>query len=892
MSQAFDNINATEADIGTSRGVHLYPPQSAPTQEPRGMSNFVDGSGPIFSMYLEMATEEDKKMAESWKADADGILIFTGLFSAAVASLISVSIQDIRPNPQDTSNFYLANIYRTLADPASNISDSLPASPPPFSPPNYAIWVNALLFLSLVISISCALLATLLQQWARRYLKVTQPRYSLHKRARIRAFFAEGVDQFLLPSAVEALPTLLHVSLFLFFAGISVFLWNVDLTIFKAVVSWIGICTALYGFITFFPIFRHDSPYNTPLSLPAWHIVAAISFVTFRVLRWFTLSTVFCFPCICFGLFDLGRVAAKASSRFKSLEKSCRRLLLQGMQKTVEKTALDSPSEIDSRAFLWTFDSLDEDHELERFFSGLPGFRSSKVVDDPLPRLTEEQKEKFSTALEGLFDRTFSSDLLPESVKNWRAIICARALDPAFFPHKYDRVMLSIMFENQCRGLQTSKFGCIVRGWGNGGNQGTGLVTEAIVTSIIGMVERRDDSWFILASSVLGVPESVLRDYAANSLSLAILIHVVCQQFNHFRKPFWPRFWIWDVLYAASKFDVQDTSPELQHEFCSLWNQIVFKARNDDDREMAYRILSPIRHIYLTLHQDTDSARTRLSAFTHGLDDILFEPSSYPVCKVAGHIHDNSAILHDNAALVPSITSPAASPLSVSSPLRLIESLADAQPLDNFHPIHQPSIDSPGVPVPSPTSSTASAIQDTVKSGITTLHPTPETSISPPLLPTSPPAVIALRQHAGPPTPSDPPTFPPLASLGRVPDNMLPTGAPLSSLSDDPILDLTGPIIVAAPPSASPGPTSAPNLDAATEDDGSQKSGFQNDNDALDPFSTRAIHANIMPILDRPPLLLVTDSDVVITGPSVREPDAERTGDHLRHPSHGQYDIV
>ena len=72
------------------------------------------------------------------------------------------------------------------------------------------VWVNALWFLSLVISLTCALLATLLQQWARRYLKVTQPRYSPHKRARIRAFFAEGVDKFLLPWAVEALPTLLH----------------------------------------------------------------------------------------------------------------------------------------------------------------------------------------------------------------------------------------------------------------------------------------------------------------------------------------------------------------------------------------------------------------------------------------------------------------------------------------------------------------------------------------------------------------------------------------------------------------------------------------------------------------------------------------------------------
>jgi hypothetical protein len=43
-------------------------------------SNFVDGSGHIFSMYLEMATEEDKKMVENWKADADGILIFVRLY--------------------------------------------------------------------------------------------------------------------------------------------------------------------------------------------------------------------------------------------------------------------------------------------------------------------------------------------------------------------------------------------------------------------------------------------------------------------------------------------------------------------------------------------------------------------------------------------------------------------------------------------------------------------------------------------------------------------------------------------------------------------------------------------------------------------------------------------
>jgi hypothetical protein len=56
------------------------PPRPAQTQAPQRESDFVDGSGPIFSTYLEMAMDEDKKMAEGWKADADGILIFVHLY--------------------------------------------------------------------------------------------------------------------------------------------------------------------------------------------------------------------------------------------------------------------------------------------------------------------------------------------------------------------------------------------------------------------------------------------------------------------------------------------------------------------------------------------------------------------------------------------------------------------------------------------------------------------------------------------------------------------------------------------------------------------------------------------------------------------------------------------
>ncbi|KAI9431651.1 hypothetical protein H4582DRAFT_2062513 [Lactarius indigo] len=134
-------------------------------------------------MYLGMAEEEDKKMAESWKADADGILVFTGLFLASVAALVAISIQDLQLNSQDTSVFYLQNIYQLLSDPNRPYPTipPTPSNPPTFSPPTYAVWVNALWFLSLAISLTCGLLATLLQQWACRYIKITQTWKSPHK---------------------------------------------------------------------------------------------------------------------------------------------------------------------------------------------------------------------------------------------------------------------------------------------------------------------------------------------------------------------------------------------------------------------------------------------------------------------------------------------------------------------------------------------------------------------------------------------------------------------------------------------------------------------------------------------------------------------------------------
>jgi hypothetical protein len=688
-----------------------------------------------------------------------------------VASLISLSIQDIQQNPQDTSNFYLANIYyQSIADPnRTNTSSSLPGSPPSFSPPTYAIWVNTLWFLSLVISLTCALIATLLQQWARRYLKVTQTRSTPHKQARMRSFFAEGVEKSLLPSVVEALPMLIHVSLFLFFAGLVVFVWNVHLTIFKFVLSWVSICTTLYGCIILIPVFRHNSPYYTPLTALARLVLPLIIHGLLVLYSIFYDLFRCCWSCSLYSR-CLGPIR-RLDYLGVRLDRVRRRTLL-----TPEKAALKLSSEIDTRAVMWTFDRLDGDHELERFFSGLPGFHDSKVVDEPLRGLSDKRKVQLLTAMIGFLDRTHSSDVLPDRVKHRRSDICANAIDLVDTPEAFSQFLHRLASEDQYGPLQSTEIVGFINLWGDlkdGDSTDQELFCSAFVRS-----RQHDDAWFNFASNELGKPESTLRDYAAHGvdLSFAILIYMARQQFTQFRNPSWPSAKMSDVLWAAARFKASDSSPELQHEFCALWNEIVRDAQNNGDDFMAERILNRLRRVYITLHRHTESAPTRFSSSTNARSTILSDPFSYPLCTVASNrLLDDSAPAVATPSPVPP-PDPDAPSLSVPTPLRgyFDDSPPTVPPLDGSQPTHQ-IVDSLRLPLTSSDPVAAAQIQDIVASGITMPYPTPETSSS-----TSPFAVVSLAHDADPLMPSDAPKPPSSPPCAPIPGNIVPAGASLS----------------------------------------------------------------------------------------------------------------
>ncbi|KAF8261488.1 hypothetical protein EI94DRAFT_1606617, partial [Lactarius quietus] len=226
---------------------------------------YSDSSGAIFSMYTTRAQKFDEEDVENWKGGADSILVFTGLFSSTVATFISVSYQNLQQDPNLTTQSLLAQISQQLSNSTIGSTGSSPTSiQSSFVPPASAVFVNSVWFLSLVLSLTCALMATLLQQWARRYFQMIQRHNAPHVRAHIREYFAQGARTFRISAFVELLPSLLLVSVLLFFAGLIVFAFSANHIVAYSALAIVASCFLSYIVLTLIPIIHHNCPYQTP----------------------------------------------------------------------------------------------------------------------------------------------------------------------------------------------------------------------------------------------------------------------------------------------------------------------------------------------------------------------------------------------------------------------------------------------------------------------------------------------------------------------------------------------------------------------------------------------------------------------------------------------------
>jgi hypothetical protein len=274
-----------------------------------------------------------------------------------VAAFIIESYKQLSPDSGATTVFLLQQISHQLSSfsasgtPTPNPSQ-LTNSDSSFQPTPSAIRVNILWFFSLTLSLVCALSATLMQQWTRRYLQQAQAQTTPYKRARTREYLFEGVQAFRLSQAVEAVPALLHIA-----AGLVDFLFSIDSVVGRVIFGLVCFFGGIYVLLTFLPNLRPNCPYRTPFSRDA--------------LKWFlVVPTV---PAL------LGIYCSRCLLRNEMFERVRMRfwLFVQSLLWTMSDAMRSLQEDIDRKALQWTVATIDDDDDIETFLEGIPGYLTS-----------------------------------------------------------------------------------------------------------------------------------------------------------------------------------------------------------------------------------------------------------------------------------------------------------------------------------------------------------------------------------------------------------------------------------------------------------------------------------------------------------------------------------
>jgi len=247
--------------------------------------------------------------------------------------------------------YYLQQNVAMLAQISRQISSIapqtvIPSSPPPpyptFITSSSDVRVNVFWFMALVFSLSAALLAILVQQWVRDYMHVFQRYSDPLKSARLRQYLHEGSEKWYMPVVAEAVPGLLHVSLFLFFVGLGDFVLNINATVGFSTIVPIGICGLLYILAIFAPVIYPQSPYQNSFSGLAWYLLQRLHGRKYK---------------------DRG-----SDGMLKSVSANMSQGQLQlAMEETGERMRRDEES------IRWLIDNMTEETELELFVAAIPG---------------------------------------------------------------------------------------------------------------------------------------------------------------------------------------------------------------------------------------------------------------------------------------------------------------------------------------------------------------------------------------------------------------------------------------------------------------------------------------------------------------------------------------
>ncbi|KAF7355923.1 hypothetical protein MVEN_00921400 [Mycena venus] len=358
----------------------------------------------LWAVYVSEAEKHDQALVESWRSNMDGLLIFAGLFSASLTAFIVESYQTLRPDSGDSTIQLLSQISQQLAAAANGSSFHI-SSPPVFTPSPTSLICNALWFTSLGLSLTCALMATLLEQWARDYLHRAHMRSAPVLRARMSSYLYYGLRRFGMHTVVNIVPLLLHASLFLFFAGLVAFLVPINVPIALVAGGLLALLTAVYSTLTLLPLWSMDCPYRTPISGAFWRI-----YLGFAALR---------------RHYKKAADEATGSPAFQP-DTVVDAISHRAMEMSPKRT------DRDYRALVWTVKSLADEAKFEPFMAAIPDVlwgphHRRHAYDDHIQRLLCNSDLQLESRMANLL-RSCGSGLLDIETRKHREISCYKGL--------------------------------------------------------------------------------------------------------------------------------------------------------------------------------------------------------------------------------------------------------------------------------------------------------------------------------------------------------------------------------------------------------------------------------------------------------------------------------
>jgi len=299
----------------------------------------------------------------------------TGLFSATVGAFIIEFYKKLSPDNGDQTVALLCQISQQL----SNFTNGTCSPPQPgqsLSPGAPIIWANAMWMMSLLLSLTSALFATLLQQWARRYVETPQISSEPKQRARVRSYLFFGTRKYRMRTAVETVPTLLHASVFLFLAGLVTLFFTIHKTVAIFVSISVGIFVVAYVALTILPYINHNCPYRTPMSNVWWYTshlsLFSVYFCFHRLFR--QLHGRLVRPNLGGVVSNTQRILVSGLKIFEGAVNKHKMRLKDGFGRTIMQRHLRASDDVDFEALTWWLKqpALAEESQAQDFLACLP----------------------------------------------------------------------------------------------------------------------------------------------------------------------------------------------------------------------------------------------------------------------------------------------------------------------------------------------------------------------------------------------------------------------------------------------------------------------------------------------------------------------------------------